>query len=279
MKNDQSLSEPVLVPIDENPIKGIDDKAISVPAKMVLSLVKTEITDQQIMAIRARTPRAFVKVLPGRGGKDLSYIPVNIYIRKLNFVYGHGGWSHRVIKSQIVEDHAIVEGELTIKATGQQIGQFGGHPMAREILSYEKGDRTIEPWAYSKLRGDDRYGWKKTYGNYVDPGDSFKAAKSDSLKKCCSELGLFSDIYAPEDFSDLSAAKPEPEKLKPAIGNMATQEQKDEIDVLAQKAGVTKADIASRCRADYGVSITQITKVQADGIIERLKLKIKKTVA
>lgn len=57
----------------------------------------------------------------------------------------------------------------------------------------------------------------------------------------------------------------------------ATQEQRDEIDNLAQQAGVTKSDVVQRCRADYGVSITEITQTQALGIIERLKLKIKKT--
>lgn len=56
---------------------------------------------------------------------------------------------------------------------------------------------------------------------------------------------------------------------------LATQEQRNEIDRLAEQAGVTKAEVAARCRADYGCSITEINRTQAMGIIERLKLKIK----
>jgi hypothetical protein len=56
----------------------------------------------------------------------------------------------------------------------------------------------------------------------------------------------------------------------------ATQEQKDEIDALAQQAGLTKAEVAKKCRENYGVSITDITSVQAQGIIGGLKTRIAK---
>lgn len=58
---------------------------------------------------------------------------------------------------------------------------------------------------------------------------------------------------------------------------MATQAQHEKINDLAQKAGVTMADVATRCRANYSVSLSEITATQAMGIIQRLELKIKKS--
>lgn len=56
----------------------------------------------------------------------------------------------------------------------------------------------------------------------------------------------------------------------------ATDVQHNKIVDLAQKAGVTMADVTTRCRADYGVSIIDITATQAMGIIDRLNNKISK---
>lgn len=55
----------------------------------------------------------------------------------------------------------------------------------------------------------------------------------------------------------------------------ATQEQRDEIDRLTVACGMTKADVATRCREKYHVSITDITSTIALGIIDGLKLRVK----
>lgn len=198
--------EPTIVPLDEGPIKGIDSKADIIKAPNTrLSLVEGKLTAEQIMAIRARTPKQFVKTLRGRGGKDLSYIPGAIVVRKLNFVFGYGAWNHEILAKEIIEDHAIVHGRFTVPSAGIVRDQFGGHPIAREIIAYEKDGVQIPPWKYSKLDKKDQYAWTKKYGHYVDPGDSFKAAATDSLKKCCATLGLFADIYSPDEFVPLEA--------------------------------------------------------------------------
>lgn len=54
----------------------------------------------------------------------------------------------------------------------------------------------------------------------------------------------------------------------------ATQEQRDEIDALAEEAGLTKAKLAAMFRERYGVSITEMTPVQAQGVAEGLKSRI-----
>lgn len=218
--------EPVLVPLDENPIKGIDSKTdvMQAPKDIKLTLAESKLSPEQIMAIRARTPKQFIKPLKGRGGKELSYIPGAVFIRKLNFVFGYGGWTHEIIKSEIVEDHAIVQGRLTIMSTGTTVAQFGGHPIAREIIAYEKNGMQIAPWKYAKMDRKDQDGWIKKYGSYVDPGDSFKAAATDCLKKCASTLGLFADVYSPENFVPL---EPE-EDVKKKVLTPPRERQMDE---------------------------------------------------
>lgn len=61
-----------------------------------------------------------------------------------------------------------------------------------------------------------------------------------------------------------------------AAENAATDEQKAEINELAQQIGMTVAEVAKRCQEKYGVSITKITSVQANGIIGSLKQKVAK---
>lgn len=80
----------------------------------------------------------------------------------------------------------------------------------------------------------------------------------------------FSDSFT-QDLDDME--KPVESK---STALKATQEQKDEIDALATELGITKAEVAKKVRENYSVSITEITKVQADGIIGGLKTRLKK---
>ena len=56
--------------------------------------------------------------------------------------------------------------------------------------------------------------------------------------------------------------------------NKATADQYFEIDALTQQAGLTKDHVTKRTREIYGVSYTEISAVQASGVIEMLKKKI-----
>lgn len=56
--------------------------------------------------------------------------------------------------------------------------------------------------------------------------------------------------------------------------SLATQAQHERIGELAAKCKYTSTEIASKCREKYGVSITQITKTQALGIIGGLMLRL-----
>lgn len=59
-----------------------------------------------------------------------------------------------------------------------------------------------------------------------------------------------------------------------AFDNRATEAQKAEIDRLAVEAKLEKAYITTRIREVYKVSYTELTKVQADGVIAMLRKRI-----
>lgn len=63
-------------------------------------------------------------------------------------------------------------------------------------------------------------------------------------------------------------------KVEAVAETAATEDQKNEINELTQQLGITAAEVAKRCQELYGVSITKITSVQAQGIIGGLKKRI-----
>lgn len=97
-------------------------------------------------------------------------------------------------------------------------------------------------------------------------------AAAQTFAKRYAFLNAFGIMTADEDTDGPDAETEEKQNKR------ATAEQRELIDELASKAGVTKADITARCQADFGVSYTEITQTQAQGIIDRLNLKIKKNV-
>jgi len=194
---------------------------------------------QQILSIRAKTPPRFIKTRQGRGGITLAYVPLPIFIRKLNFTFGYGAWSFKVTKSEILEGQALVQGEFTYynnEGEPRVISQFGGHDIARN---------------------------KK--GEAVDIGDTFKAAASDCFKKCASMLGLFADVYAPSDFIEVSEPKTEEVKKEESEEKEARQQAVNELRTLAKKT-MTIADLSKMVREITGKSITMISKEEADSI-------------
>ena len=235
--------------VGDKPIVGIDDvKAMTISMDSLSVAEQSKMTVKQIMALRAPTPKQYIKKFKGRGGKELSYVPVALYIRKLNYVFGYCAWSFEVVKAEVIENQAVVQGRLSVPGIEMSVSQFGGHPVARS----------------------------QSNGDAVDIGDTFKSAASDCLKKCCSMLGMFADVYSPEEFIDLeeaaakskAKAQDKPKKAGP------TPEQRERIDELAQALNLTKAVVTKRARELYHVSITEITPTQADGLIKMLEKKL-----
>jgi hypothetical protein len=89
------------------------------------------------------------------------------------------------------------------------------------------------------------YQIKETSRNPLDLGNDLKAASTDALKKCASELGIASDVYAPEEFKEIKVVEdkpknnPEDERILLAINDAETEEDLDRInaDLLKNNLG------------------------------------------
>ena len=155
-----------------------------------LSLIEDNaLRGKQLALILKRTPKTYVKQRPAKGGGTWDYVSGS-YVRKcLNLMFGWD-WSFEVVNSQVLGGQVIVLGKLTCNTNG------------RSIVKMQYGKKDIMN--------------KKGSTEPLDLGNDFKAATTDCLKKCASEIGIAGDIYGKEDFKEVEfqiESKPKVEKI------------------------------------------------------------------
>lgn len=147
-----------------------------------LTLIPSPLKAQQLLTILQKTPPSHVYRRPAKGGGEWEYV-TGTYVKKvLNYVFGWL-WDFEIKEHgrEKSEDGELiwVLGKLTIKdKSGNPLivkEQFG-----RADVKYKKGTKTP-----------------------VDIGNDLKAAATDALKKCASELGIASDIYGKNEFREI----------------------------------------------------------------------------
>lgn len=130
----------------------------------------------QLQMLLKKTPGAYVKKRPAKGGGQWSYVSGG-YVRKcLNILFGWD-WDFEIIDKQLIFNQVIVEGKLTCRSNGSTIVkmQIGG----KEVV-FKKG--TQDP---------------------LNIANDFKAAATDALKKCAAEIGIAADIYNAAEFKEV----------------------------------------------------------------------------
>lgn len=165
-----------------------------------LSLVEdNSLNELQLKMLLKRTPKAYVYERPAKGGGTWKYV-TGTYVRKvLNMMFGFD-WDFEVVEYKYDLDikQVFVLGKLTCRSNGKTIikQQFG----TKDIMC------------------------KRADGKPLDLGNDLKAATTNALKKCASELGIASDIYAPKEFKEVTVIKEQP----------TTQQDKDYLTVRAR---------------------------------------------
>lgn len=150
--------------------------------KNKLMLATSPLNAKQLLHILQKTPKGHTYTRPGKGGGTFTYV-TGVYVKKvLNYVFGWL-WDFQVIDKGKEEDQVWVLGRLTIKNKALQ-------PM---IIKEQFG------------RADIKY--SKSTKKMLDYGNDLKAATTDALKKCASELGISSDIYGREEFKEVGLEK------------------------------------------------------------------------
>jgi len=177
-----------------------------------LRMQDTFLQENQVLHMLQETPREYTYTRAGRGGQEFTYVTGNYVKRVLNYVFGWN-WDFEIVSEKVFgmdseNGHIVVQGKLTVKSPDDQL----------RIVKTQYG------------RADVKY--LKKSGNPVDIGNDFKAAATDALKKCASELGIASDIYSGGEFGGV-----EVDGVDPGQNPMTVKETTpEEIEVMIIRA-------------------------------------------
>lgn len=155
------------------------------------------LTEEQIKLINRRTPESEVTIKIDEGGNEYKSVKASYIKKMLNLIFDFD-YDFEIITKEYfaASKEVLVHGKLTFRSNGKTSlkEQFGGF---RTVTQTEtSGSRTTT----APL-------------NLVS---CFKAAATDALKKCASEIGLCWDIYGHD--------KPEP-KQKDLLINAANNDE------------------------------------------------------
>lgn len=123
------------------------------------------ITAKQAWQIISPTPERFIRTRPGKAGRTWKYVPVRFFELKMFAVFGLN-WKFEITDTKYSKEEIIVKGRLTIILKN-------GSVVIREQYGGAKKKEKMEVY------------------------NLHKAAVSDAFKRCCIQLGLFADVYAP----------------------------------------------------------------------------------
>lgn len=146
--------------------------------ELAVTLTAAPIKKDQLLFILQKTPKQHIYTRKGKGGGTFDYV-TGVYVKKaLNYVFGWM-WDFNIVDKGREGDLVWVQGRLTIKnKSGKEMivkEQFG-----RADIKFLRGTKTP-----------------------VDYGNDLKAAATDALKKCASELGIASDVYGKQEFQEI----------------------------------------------------------------------------
>lgn len=154
-------------------------RGIPVVNNIEMALIPTPLTSTQIQSVLSPTPKEHIYTRPGKGGGKFNYVTGAYIKKKLNFTFG---WFWDFEVKEHGEDTGLVWvlGKLTIRnpRTGNAL-----------IVKEQFGRAEVK--------------FKKSTKEKLDFGNDLKAATTDALKKCASELGIASDVYAGNEFKDI----------------------------------------------------------------------------
>ena len=152
---------------------------------------------EQLKLIMERTPKHQIKTRKAKGGGTWDYVNGAYCIKLLNIVFGFN-WDFTIVEKQFDLDigQCFVQGRLSVRV----------------------GDKTIIKEQFGRADIKFRTSWennqKVTTKQPLDIGNDLKAASTDALKKCASQLGFFSDVYYSQDFKDLEIVSEDSKEQK-----------------------------------------------------------------
>ncbi len=182
-----------------------------------LSLVECPMNQKQLLFVLQKTPKQHIYKRPGKGGKEWEYV-TGVYVKKmLNYTFGWK-WNFEVVEHKVITDigQVLVLGKLIITGTDPQIIKM---QWGRADIKFRK-DNSKQP---------------------LDLGNDLKAATTDALKKCASELGIASDIYGKEEFQQIADEEKKEKNVVVSKNERLMKASFAKIEGIKTKVGLTKA--------------------------------------
>ena len=163
-----------------------------------------------------------IKQRKGNFGDMIDYVETHAVIQRLNDAF-EGQWNFEIITQEKEGSEVIVLGKLTVEGVSKT--QFGSNKIS---LSKQ--------------------------GEIISIGDDWKAAGSDSLKKCASLFGVGLHLYGAEKKEQPSDQpdKGMSEKSQPKGGTAITKEQLAQIKELRTKLGWTPKNVQDKSKEMFG---------------------------
>lgn len=230
---------------------------------MALTIVRAPLTTRQLLTIGEVTPPNQIYERKGKGGKMFKYVRGSYIKDRLNKIFGWM-WDFEVTQHGVEKNLIWVLGKLTVK---------------------DMKNHTITKMQFG--RADVKY-YKDTSKGTVDFGNDLKAATTDALKKCASELGIARDVYSQQETKEIQQVDKnyqtpvEEAKVKEvpneAAGMYASETDKNRILATAKELKL-KGRIDEAIQKATGLTINwkNMTKVQASKILfELMQLRAKK---
>ena len=221
---------------------------ITISADELSKVENNALNSKQLGFLLSKTPQNHIYKRPAKGGGQWQYV-TGVYVKKvLNLMFGWD-WSFEVVehKFDLVIGQAYVLGKLTVNSNGKTITkmQFG-----RVDIKFRKQTQA------QQQAGETR--------NPLDIGNDLKAATTDALKKCASELGVASDVYAPNEFKEIKIVPNE---------KLTNEEKLKEISQMLEIEGLR---ITQDERLDFIRIVEQKEVVSYDKALKILKTKLPK---
>jgi len=207
-----------------------------------LSLEGSPFSNKQLLHILQKTPAKHIYKRPAKGGGEWDYV-TGTYVKKvLNYVFGWM-WDFQIVDKGREGDQLWVQGRLTIRDNQ-------GNP---RIIKEQFGRQDLKK--------------RKDGSGFVDYGNDLKGASTDALKKCAAELGVASDVYGKNEFTEIA---PEIKKDILNADDPITSGQVEIITTLLNTKKIRGAAVTLFLKKYEVTSLDQLTKGSAVQVIKEL---------
>lgn len=247
--------------------------------KGLIIKAETKLNEKQIQRFYAQTPKEKIKTRPAKGGGFWKFVAGSYVIQTLNSLFGPDGWSFEITTS--MTEALATANTGTIVVAGRLSIHAGDRVVVREQYGRKDVAYRVEIVNGKKQRVKDDDGRDVL----LDFGNDLKAAGTDALKKCASQLGLFADVYTQEDFfeatiidSDVPRERRVSNKWVPSDNKLMSTNQKEILNNQLRQRHLEDSDEINNWMWDnYGVGFDELTEAQAQRVIEDLNEEYKES--